>query len=64
VSYLPVESVAFTTAGFFLIDSLLLAIFVLFAYRIARSGPDFSLPVPKRGPGALSPEGHRVVSQT
>jgi cytochrome d ubiquinol oxidase subunit I len=65
VSYLPVESVAFTTVGFFLIDSLLLAIFVLFAYRIARSGPDFSLPVPKRELGELSPEGHRtVVGQT
>jgi cytochrome bd ubiquinol oxidase subunit I len=61
VSYLPVESVAFTTAGFFLVDSLLLAIFVLFAYRIARSGPDFSQPVPKRELGELSPEGHRTV---
>jgi cytochrome bd ubiquinol oxidase subunit I len=61
VSYLPVESVAFTTAGFFLVDSLLLAIFVLFAYRIARSGPDFSQPVPKRELGELSPEVHRTV---
>ena len=31
VSYLPVASVGFTAAGFFLLDSLLLAIFVLFA---------------------------------
>ena len=65
VSYLPVESVAFTTAGFFLMDSLMLTLFVLFAYRIVRSGPDFSLPVPKREAGELSPEGHRTaVSQT
>jgi cytochrome bd ubiquinol oxidase subunit I len=65
VSYLPVESVAFTTAGFFLIDSLLLTIFVIFAYRIACSGPDFSLPVPTRELRQLSPEGHRtVVTQT
>jgi len=61
VSYLPVNSVAFTTVGFFLIDSLLLVMFVLFAYRIVRNGPDFSLPVPKRKLGELSPDGHRTV---
>jgi cytochrome bd ubiquinol oxidase subunit I len=65
VSHLPVESVAFTTVGFFFIDSLMLTLFVLFAYQIVRSGPDFSLPVPKREAGELSPEGHRTaVSQT
>jgi cytochrome bd ubiquinol oxidase subunit I len=65
VSNLSLESVGFTTAGFFLIDLLLLTLFVLFAVRIARSGPDFSLPVPTHEPQRLSPEGHRtVVSQT
>ena len=61
VSYLPVASVGFTTAGFFLLDSLLLAIFVLFAWQIVRSGPDLSLPAPAPGPRQLSPEGHRTV---
>lgn len=46
VSNLPIASVSFTTAGFFLIDSQLLAIFVFFADRIVRSGPDLSLPAP------------------
>ena len=58
---LPVASVGFTTAGFFAIDSLLLAIFVLFACRIVRSGPDLSLPAPAPGPRQLSAEGHRTV---
>jgi cytochrome bd ubiquinol oxidase subunit I len=62
VSYLPPGSVAFTTAGFFLIDLLLLVIFIVFAWRIARAGPDFSLPVPAREPRRLSPEGHRTVA--
>ena len=61
VSSLPVASVGFTTAGFFAIDSLLLAIFVLFACRIVRSGPDLSLPAPAPGPRQLSAEGHRTV---
>ena len=61
VSYLPVASVGFTTAGFFLLDSLLLVIFVLFAWQIVRSGPDLSLPSPAPGPRQLSPEGHRTV---
>jgi cytochrome d ubiquinol oxidase subunit I len=61
VSYLPIESVSFTTAGFFLIDSLLLIIFVLFAWRIVHTGPDLSLPAPAPGPRELSPEGHRTV---
>jgi cytochrome bd-type quinol oxidase subunit 1 len=61
VSNLPVASVGFTAVGFFLIDLLLLVIFVLFACRIVRTGPDFSLPVPVHGPRQLSPEGHRTV---
>ena len=65
VSYLPAHSVAFTAAAFFLIDALLLVTFVLFACRIARRGPDFSLPVPTQEPRELSAEGHRkVVGQT
>ncbi|MGH8290382.1 MAG: cytochrome ubiquinol oxidase subunit I [Steroidobacteraceae bacterium] len=47
VSNLPVASVAFTTLGYFLIDSILLVSFVIFGYRIIRKGPDFSLPVPR-----------------
>jgi cytochrome bd ubiquinol oxidase subunit I len=62
VSNLPLASVGFTTIGFFLIDSLLLAIFVVFAWRIARSGPDFSQPVPGREPRQLSLEGHRAMT--
>jgi cytochrome bd ubiquinol oxidase subunit I len=62
VSYLPAGSVAFTTAGFFLIDLLLLAIFIVFFWRIARAGPDFSQPVPAREPQRISPEGHRPVA--
>jgi uncharacterized protein (DUF58 family) len=45
----------------FVLDSLLLAMFVLFAIRIIRSGPDFTLPAPEPGPRNLSPEGHRTV---
>jgi cytochrome d ubiquinol oxidase subunit I len=62
VSYLPVQSVAFTTVIFFLIDLLLLVTFILFAYRIARSGPDFSLRLPTHEPRRLSPQGHRAVA--
>lgn len=62
VSNLTPASVGFTTVGFFLIDSLLLVIFVLFAWRIVRSGPDFSVPVPPRDPRLLSAEGHRSVA--
>jgi cytochrome bd ubiquinol oxidase subunit I len=61
VSNLPVASVAFTAAGFVVIDSLLLAIFVVFAYRVARSAPDFNVPVPERETGELSTEGHRTA---
>lgn len=61
VSNLSLGSVGFTTASFFLIDALLLINFVLFAYRIARRGPDFTLPVPEREPRRLSAEGHRTV---
>jgi cytochrome bd ubiquinol oxidase subunit I len=61
VSNLPLTSVSFTTAGFFLIDALMLILFVLFAYRIVRTGPDFSIPLPAREPRQLSLEGHRAV---
>jgi cytochrome bd ubiquinol oxidase subunit I len=61
VSNLSVANVGFTAVGFFLIDSLLLGIFVLFACRIVSSGPDLTLPAPVHGPRQLSPEGHRTV---
>jgi cytochrome bd ubiquinol oxidase subunit I len=60
VSTLSVASVGFTTLGYFLIDSLLLAMFVLFAWRIIRKGPDLTLPVPARDLRKLSSEGHRA----
>lgn len=60
VSILPAESVAFTTAGFFLIDSMLLVIFVIFAVRLVRRGPDLTLPEPACEPRRVSPEGHRA----
>jgi cytochrome d ubiquinol oxidase subunit I len=62
VSNLPIASVGFTTIGFFLIDLLLLAIFIRFAWRIARSAPDFNQPVPRREPRQLYPEGHRPIA--
>jgi cytochrome bd ubiquinol oxidase subunit I len=60
VSALSVGSVGFTTAVFFVIDSLLLVTFVIFAYRIIRKGPDLTLPAPAREPHKLTPEGHRT----
>jgi cytochrome bd ubiquinol oxidase subunit I len=60
VSTLSVASVGFTTLGYFLIDSLLLVTFVLFAWRIIRKGPDLTLPVPARDLRKLSSEGHRA----
>jgi cytochrome d ubiquinol oxidase subunit I len=58
-SDLPAASVGFTTAAFFVIDALLLVLFVLFACRIVAKGPDFSLPMPARAPQRLAVEGHR-----
>jgi cytochrome bd ubiquinol oxidase subunit I len=60
VSALSVGSVGFTTAVFFVIDSLLLVTFALFACRIIRRGPDLTLPAPAREPHKLTPEGHRT----
>ena len=59
-SDLPVGSVGFTTAGYFVIDCALLVAFVIFAWRLAAKGPDFSLPLPSREPRRLSVEGHRA----
>ena len=61
VSNLPLASVSLTTAGFFLIDSLLLVLFVFFAWRIVREGPDFSVPVPARDPLASAQQEHRTA---
>jgi cytochrome d ubiquinol oxidase subunit I len=60
VSALSVGSVGFTTAVFFVIDSLLLVTYVIFACRIIRKGPDLTLPAPAREPRKLTPEGHRT----
>jgi len=49
-SVLPVASVGFTTLGYFLIESLLLGLFIVFACRIARQDPDLSLPAPQSKP--------------
>jgi cytochrome bd ubiquinol oxidase subunit I len=62
VSNLPLASVGFTAIGFFLIDLLLLAIFILFAWRIASSAPDFNQPVPRRERRQVYPEGHRPIT--
>jgi len=59
-SALSVGSVGFTTAAYFVIDSLLLVTFVIFACRIIRKGPDLTLPAPSRAPRQLTPEGHRA----
>jgi cytochrome d ubiquinol oxidase subunit I len=60
VSALSPASVGFTTAGYFLIDSMLLVTFVIFAWRIVRKGPDLTLPAPSRDLRKLSPEGRRA----
>jgi cytochrome bd ubiquinol oxidase subunit I len=59
-SVLPAPSVAFTAAGYLAIDALLLVLFVLFAVRIVRSGPDLTLPVPERGPRIQETQGRRA----
>jgi cytochrome bd ubiquinol oxidase subunit I len=59
-SALSAGSVGFTTAVYFLIDSMLLVTFVIFAWRIIRKGPDLTLPAPLQEPRKLSPEGHRA----
>ena len=59
-SVLSADSVGFTTAAYFLIDALLLATFIVFAWRIVRKGPDLSLPAPSREAGRLAAESHRA----
>lgn len=61
VSALSPASVGFTTVVYFLIDSLLLVTFVVFAWRMIRKGPDLTLPAPSlREPHKLTAEGHRA----
>ncbi len=55
-SVLPVGSVGFTTAAFLAVDALLLILFVLFAIRIVRRGPDLALPPP-------APEPRRIAAR-
>jgi cytochrome bd ubiquinol oxidase subunit I len=59
-SVLPAASVAFTAAGYLLIDALLLVLFVTFAVGIVRRGPDLTLPPPEREPGIQEAAGHRA----
>jgi cytochrome bd ubiquinol oxidase subunit I len=59
-SALSMPSVGFTTAVYFLIDSLLLVTFVIFACRIVRKGPDLTLPAPAYDRHRLAPESHRT----
>jgi cytochrome d ubiquinol oxidase subunit I len=58
-SVLPVASVEFSTFGYFLIDSLLLGLFILFACRIASQDPDRNLPTPESKPRMQPEQGHR-----
>jgi cytochrome d ubiquinol oxidase subunit I len=59
-SVLPAASVAFTAAGYLTIDALLLILFVTFAARIVRGGPDLTLSPPEREPGVQEAAGHRA----
>ena len=58
-SVLPTPSVAFTAAGYLAIDALLLVLFVIFAVRIVRSGPDLTLQPPAPTPRTQQTEGRR-----
>jgi cytochrome bd ubiquinol oxidase subunit I len=60
VSVLPAPSVAFTAAGYLLIDALLLVLFVVFAARTIRKGPDLTLLPPEREPLIQDVGGHRA----
>ncbi|HEX3970528.1 MAG TPA: cytochrome ubiquinol oxidase subunit I, partial [Stellaceae bacterium] len=62
VSALSPASVGFTTVVYFLIDSLLLTTFIIFACRMIRKGPDLTLPAPSRDRHRLTPEGHRATT--
>jgi cytochrome d ubiquinol oxidase subunit I len=62
VSALSPVSVGFTTVVYFLIDSLLLTTFIIFAWRMIRKGPDLTLPAPSRDRHRLTPEGHRATT--
>jgi cytochrome d ubiquinol oxidase subunit I len=59
-SPLPSASVAFTAAGYFAIDLLFLVLFWVFLVRTVRQGPDLTLPLPEREPGALESVGRRA----
>jgi cytochrome bd ubiquinol oxidase subunit I len=59
-SVLPTASVAFTAAGYLTIDALLLVLFWIFVFRIVRSGPDLTLPVPEREPRIQETAGRRA----
>jgi cytochrome bd ubiquinol oxidase subunit I len=63
VSALSPASVGFTTVVYFLIDSMLLATFVIFAWRIIKKGPDLTMPAPSfRDAHKLTADGHRATT--
>jgi cytochrome d ubiquinol oxidase subunit I len=63
VSALSPASVGFTTVVYFLIDSMLLVTFVIFAWRMIRKGPDLTMPAPSsREQHKLTTEGHRATT--
>lgn len=59
-SVLPAPSVAFTAAGYLIIDALMLFLFVVFLARVVRNGPDLTLPPPEREPSTQETAGHRA----
>lgn len=61
-SVLPAPSVAFTAAGYLAIDALLLILFVVFAVRLIRSGPDLALRPSQREPRIQETAGHRSTA--
>ncbi len=63
VSALSVGSVGFTTVAYFLIESLLLVTFIIFACRIVMKGPDLTLRTPERDPHKRSPEARRTSAR-
>lgn len=59
-SVIPAATVAFTTTGYLIIYTVLLVAFILFACRIIRRGPDFTVQVPERSAKRQDVEGRRA----
>lgn len=58
-SVLPLASITYTLLVYLAIYAFLGAMFVIFARRILRTGPDLSISPPKNSPRHQQPEGHR-----